>query len=185
MSPTGPVRNCAASYPGLVVAGADAPPVGFDADPDAVAAVHARLAAAAPGIVYVGLGFPKQERLIARLAPSFPATWFIGCGAAIPFAAKALPRAPLWMQRTGLEWAFRLASEPRRLFRRYLVHDLPFAVRLLATSATDRLRHGSGGAHDMTDRDEKHELYLTRVKVGQGSPEHRKHQPSDVRLLVH
>jgi N-acetylglucosaminyldiphosphoundecaprenol N-acetyl-beta-D-mannosaminyltransferase len=134
------------SYPGLVVAGADAPPVGFDADPDAVAAVHARLAAAAPGIVYVGLGFPKQERLIARLAPSFPATWFIGCGAAIPFAAKALPRAPLWMQRTGLEWAFRLASEPRRLFRRYLVDDLPFAVRLLATSATDRLRHGSGGA---------------------------------------
>lgn len=127
-------------YTGLVVAGADAPPVGFDADPRAITAVEARLAAAAPDIVYVGLGFPKQERLIARLAPCFPAAWFVSCGAAIPFAAKALPRAPLLMQRTGLEWAFRLASEPRRLFRRYLVHDLPFALTLLAASAMDRLR---------------------------------------------
>ena len=79
--------------------------------------------------------------LITRLAPSFPGTWFVGCGAAIPFAAGALPRAPQWMQRTGLEWTFRLASEPRRLFSRYLVHDLPFALTLLAASAADRLRH--------------------------------------------
>jgi N-acetylglucosaminyldiphosphoundecaprenol N-acetyl-beta-D-mannosaminyltransferase len=127
-------------YPDLKVAGADAPPVGFDADPQAIAAVYERLAAAAPGIVYVGLGFPKQERLITSFAPSFPGTWFIGCGAAIPFAAKALPRAPQWMQGTGLEWTFRLASEPRRLFSRYLVHDLPFALTLLAVSAADRLR---------------------------------------------
>jgi exopolysaccharide biosynthesis WecB/TagA/CpsF family protein len=128
-------------YPELKVAGTDAPPVGFDTDPQAIAAVHERLAAAAPGIVYVGLGFPKQERLITRLAPSFPGTWFVGCGAAIPFAAGALLRAPQWMQRTGLEWTFRLASEPRRLFSRYLVHDLPFALTLLAVSAVDRLRH--------------------------------------------
>ena len=128
-------------YPELKVAGADAPPVGFDTDPQAIAAVYERLAAAAPGIVYVGLGFPKQERLITSFAPSFPGTWFIGCGAAIPFAANALPRAPEWMQRTGLEWTFRLASEPRRLFSRYLVHDLPFALTLLAGSAADRLRH--------------------------------------------
>jgi N-acetylglucosaminyldiphosphoundecaprenol N-acetyl-beta-D-mannosaminyltransferase len=128
-------------YPELKVAGADAPPVGFDTDQQAMAAVYERLAAAAPGIVYVGLGFPKQERLITSFAPSFPGTWFIGCGAAIPFAANALPRAPEWMQRTGLEWTFRLASEPRRLVSRYLVHDLPFALTLLAGSAADRLRH--------------------------------------------
>jgi N-acetylglucosaminyldiphosphoundecaprenol N-acetyl-beta-D-mannosaminyltransferase len=132
------LRRC---YPELKVAGTDAPPVGFDADPQAIVAVHERLAAAAPGIVFVGLGFPKQERLITRLAPSFPGTWFVGCGAAIPFAAGALPRAPQWMQRTGLEWTFRLASEPRRLFSRYLVHDLPFALALLAVSAVDRRRH--------------------------------------------
>lgn len=133
-------------YPGLLVAGTDAPPVGFDADPQGITAVHANLAATAPDIVYVGLGFPKQERLIARLAPFFPATWFISCGAAIPFAANALPRAPQWMQSAGLEWAFRLLSEPRRLYRRYLLHDLPFAARLLAASAVVRLRQPGGGA---------------------------------------
>jgi N-acetylglucosaminyldiphosphoundecaprenol N-acetyl-beta-D-mannosaminyltransferase len=134
-------------YPGLVIAGTDAPPTGFDTDPQAVAAVHARLAAASPDIVYVGLGFPKQERLIARLAPSFPGTWFISCGAAIPFAANALPRAPQWMQSAGLEWTFRLISEPRRLYRRYLLQDLPFAVKLLAGSAMVRLRKSGGVAH--------------------------------------
>jgi N-acetylglucosaminyldiphosphoundecaprenol N-acetyl-beta-D-mannosaminyltransferase len=122
-------------YPGLVVAGADAPPFGFDADPRAADLVRARLAAAGPDIVYVGLGFPKQERLIAAFAPSFPATWFVGCGAAIPYAAKVLPRAPHWMRQVGLAWLFRLLHEPRRLFCRYLVHDAPFAVKLLAASA--------------------------------------------------
>ncbi len=145
-------------YPGLVVAGTDAPPTGFDADPQAVAAVHARLAAAAPDIVYVGLGFPKQERLIARLAPSFPATWFISCGAAIPFAANALPRAPQWMQSAGLEWTFRLISEPRRLYRRYLLQDLPFAVKLLAGSATVRLRQSGRVAHMDQSNHEYHPL---------------------------
>jgi N-acetylglucosaminyldiphosphoundecaprenol N-acetyl-beta-D-mannosaminyltransferase len=126
-------------YPGLVVAGADAPPFGFDADPRAVERVRRRLAAAAPDIVYVGMGFPRQERLIARFAPSFPATWFLGCGAAIPYAAKALPRPPQWMRRSGLAWLFRLAHEPRRLFTRYVVHDLPFAAVLLARSAAEGL----------------------------------------------
>lgn len=130
-------------YPGLLVAGADAPPVGFDADPQAVAQVRERLAAAAPDIVYVGMGFPRQERLIAAFVPVFPATWFLGCGAAVPYAAGTLPRPPQWMRSSGLAWLFRLAHEPRRLFRRYLVHDLPFAVRLLAASAAQ-----DGRAHE-------------------------------------
>jgi N-acetylglucosaminyldiphosphoundecaprenol N-acetyl-beta-D-mannosaminyltransferase len=127
-------------YPGLKVAGAAAPTVGFDATADGVAAVREHLLLAAPDIVYVGLGFPKQERLIARLAPALPGTWFIACGAAIPFAAGALPRAPRWMQRLGLEWMFRLLSEPRRLFRRYLIDDAPYAARLLASCAIERAR---------------------------------------------
>lgn len=125
-------------YPGLQVAGADSPPLGFDQDPQAIEAVRDRVAAAAPDIVYVGLGFPKQERLIAALAPACPRAWFLGCGAAIPYAAKALPRPPAWMRRTGLAWLFRLVNEPRRLFRRYLVHDLPFAIMLLASAAAGR-----------------------------------------------
>jgi N-acetylglucosaminyldiphosphoundecaprenol N-acetyl-beta-D-mannosaminyltransferase len=122
-------------YPGLMVAGVHAPPFGFDRDPGEIEAIAARLARAKPDIVFVGLGFPKQERLIAAVAPGLPAAWFIGCGAAIPFAAGTLPRAPRWMHPLGLEWTYRLVSEPRRLGRRYLVNDVPFALRLLLTSA--------------------------------------------------
>lgn len=130
-------------YPALKVAGTDAPPIGFDATEDGIETVRARLAAAAPDIVYVGLGCPKQERLIARLTPSFPATWFVASGAAIPYAAKVLPRAPRWMQQVGLSWLFRLAHEPRRLFKRYVIHDLPFAGRLLTSCLAERaLRPG-------------------------------------------
>jgi N-acetylglucosaminyldiphosphoundecaprenol N-acetyl-beta-D-mannosaminyltransferase len=154
-------------YPGLVVAGTDAPPLGFDTDPQAVSAVRANLAAMAPDIVYVGLGFPKQERLIARLAPFFPATWFISCGAAIPFAANALPRAPQWMQAIGLEWMFRLLSEPRRLYRRYLLHDVPFAVRLLAVSAMRRYRrtgaHARAGQTDQRYHPPRTEIQPTEI----------------------
>jgi N-acetylglucosaminyldiphosphoundecaprenol N-acetyl-beta-D-mannosaminyltransferase len=156
-------------YLGLAVAGADAPPIGFDADPQAVAAVQARIAAAAPDIVYVGLGFPKQERLIARLAPSFPATWFVSCGAAIPFAANALPRAPQWMQSAGLEWAFRLISEPRRLYQRYLLHDLPFAIKLLAASAAVKPRQAGGGAHMDQISHESHPLRAESQPAEMGS----------------
>lgn len=129
-------------YPGLVVAGVDAPPVGFDRQPGELAAVRERLELARPDIVFVGLGFPKQERVISAFAPSLPAAWFVGCGAAIPFAAGALSRAPEWMQQSGLEWAHRLISEPRRLFRRYLIDDLPFAIRLIVKSALTRLKSG-------------------------------------------
>jgi N-acetylglucosaminyldiphosphoundecaprenol N-acetyl-beta-D-mannosaminyltransferase len=132
-------------YPGLLVAGADAPPVGFDRNPDLLRAVRDRVVIAAPDIVYVGLGFPKQETVITSLAPHLPGTWFVACGAAIPFAAGTLNRAPAWMQRSGLEWAFRLISEPRRLFRRYLIHDLPFALRLLASNGVQRARPSSPG----------------------------------------
>jgi N-acetylglucosaminyldiphosphoundecaprenol N-acetyl-beta-D-mannosaminyltransferase len=133
-------RRLAARFPGLIVAGTDAPPPGFERSAAGLSAVRAKLAAAAPDIVYVGLGFPKQERLIEALAPALPRAWFLCCGAAIPFAAGTRRRAPGWMQQTGLEWAFRLLSEPRRLFHRYVVSDLPFAARLLTFSALIRLR---------------------------------------------
>ena len=146
-----PARAAAAlgrRYPGLLVAGVHSPPFGFEREPGEVEAIAARLARAKPDIVFVGLGFPKQERLIAAVAPGLPGAWFIGCGAAIPFAAGTLPRAPHWMQRLGLEWVHRLASEPRRLFRRYLTDDVPFALRLLVTSALTlhkgHLGHGGG-----------------------------------------
>jgi N-acetylglucosaminyldiphosphoundecaprenol N-acetyl-beta-D-mannosaminyltransferase len=98
------------------------------------------LLATAPDIVFVGLGFPKQEQVIDTLATLLPGTWWLGCGAALPFAAGNLKRAPHWMRRTGLEWLFRLLHEPRRLFRRYVLEDGPFAIRLLLWAAVTGLR---------------------------------------------
>jgi len=130
-------------FPGLVVAGVSCPPRGFESDPAQLSALSAEVAAAEPDIVFCGLGFPKQERVAAALAPAMPAAWFIGCGAAITFAAGDIPRAPRWMQRIGLEWVHRLSREPRRLFKRYLIDDLPFALLLLARSAHLRRRSRS------------------------------------------
>ena len=125
-------------FPGLTMSGFDSPTFGFDADPAALELVCRRAAEAKPDLVFVGLGFPKQERLIERLRTALPSTWFLGCGAAIGFVAGVRRRAPAWMQQTGLEWLHRLISEPRRLGRRYLLHDIPFAVQLLITSAHGR-----------------------------------------------
>lgn len=127
-------------HAGLRVVGADAPPLGFDRSAAEASAIHARLRAAGPDIVFVGLGFPKQEHLISKLAVAFPGMWFVACGAAIPFAAGTMSRAPAWMQVTGLEWLFRLLKEPRRLCRRYLVDDAPYALTLLAGSLAHRAR---------------------------------------------
>ncbi|WP_283135406.1 WecB/TagA/CpsF family glycosyltransferase [Rhizohabitans arisaemae] len=133
-------RALAARHPGLVVAGVHAPPFGFDRiGAEGIEEVRGRLLEARPDIVFVGLGFPRQDLLIDRLRPVLPKAWFLGCGSAISFAAGEVRRAPLWMQQAGLEWLWRLGSEPRRLARRYLVDDLPFAVHLLATSWLARL----------------------------------------------
>lgn len=131
-----------AKSPGLRVAGTECPPIGFDADPDALASLEARLVAARPDILYVALGSPKQERLIVRLRAALPSTWFLGIGISFSFVTGEVRRAPRWMQKSGLEWVHRLVQEPRRLGRRYLIDGLPFAVRLMARS----LAEGVGGA---------------------------------------
>lgn len=122
-------ERLAERYEGLPVAGADAPPLGFDTDPEQLAEVVERVTVARPDLVYVGLGFPRQERLIVHLQARLPSTWFLGCGAAIPMAAGVLDRAPGWMQDAGLEWFFRLGQDPRRLLDRYVRRDAPFLAR--------------------------------------------------------
>jgi len=126
-----------ATCPALRVAGLS-PAFGFDADPARFARVRDAIVAASPDLVFVGLGFPRQEEVISRLRPVLPGAWFLGCGAAIDFVAGDRRRAPQWMQRNGLEWLYRLGSEPRRLAGRYLRHDAPYAARLLANAAARR-----------------------------------------------
>ena len=114
------------------------PPFGFEADAGARQAIDDALDAFGPAVVFCGLGFPKQERLMEELARVHPSSWFLGSGASISFLAGRTARAPGWMQDRGLEWVFRLVSEPRRLWRRYIVHDLPFAVRMFMWAARTR-----------------------------------------------
>lgn len=81
-------------------------------------------------LVFVALGAPKQEFVIQYLRSKMPHAVFVGVGGSFDFLAGVTKRAPLWMQRVGLEWLFRLVSEPRRLWRRYLVECPPAAVEL-------------------------------------------------------
>jgi len=130
-------------FPGLKVAGASCPEFGFEKDEEQVADLVRRVAETNPDLVLVGLGFPKQEHLIARLRPALPAAWMLGCGAGIPMAAGQFRRAPALLQRIGAEWLHRLVLEPRRLARRYLINDLPFAIALLARAAAGRTRRAT------------------------------------------
>lgn len=120
---------------GLEVVGTCSPPVGFERDSKQDQVIYSALNKKVPDIVFCAFGFPKQEKLMALLSQLFPHSWFIGSGASLDFVSGRIRRAPRWMQASGLEWAYRLKCEPRRLFRRYLVNDLPFAVHLLLLSA--------------------------------------------------
>ncbi|QDU34537.1 Putative N-acetylmannosaminyltransferase [Poriferisphaera corsica] len=97
-----------------------------------------QLDVAKPDIVYVALGSPKQERLIAKLRVRFPSVWFIGVGISFSFIAGDVKRAPSWIQKIGLEWIHRFVQEPRRLAGRYLIRGIPFGMSLLGASLLKR-----------------------------------------------
>jgi N-acetylglucosaminyldiphosphoundecaprenol N-acetyl-beta-D-mannosaminyltransferase len=126
-------------YPGARLAGSYCPPFGFEYDAEEIESVRQVLRDAQPDIVFVALGFPKQERLIAYLRAEFPKMWFLGVGYSFSFVAGVTPRAPAWMIKLGLEWLHRLTKDPKRLASRYLLHGLPFAARLFAHSLVLRL----------------------------------------------
>lgn len=126
-------------YPGIKVAGTHCPPVGYEHVPAEIVRVEEALRAADADLVYVCLGFPKQERLMTHLSPLFPRAWFLGLGVSLSFVAGELVRAPVWMQRLGLEWLHRLVQEPR-LFRRFIVLGIPFSFRLFASAASSSTR---------------------------------------------
>lgn len=114
-------------FPGLPVAGTYSPPFRpLTAAEDE--AVVRRINAAEPDIVWVGLSTPKQERWVARHRAALAAPVLIGVGAAFDIHAGLLPQAPPWMQRSGLEWLYRVYCEPRRLWRRYLVNNPRFLL---------------------------------------------------------
>jgi N-acetylglucosaminyldiphosphoundecaprenol N-acetyl-beta-D-mannosaminyltransferase len=117
--------------PGLRIAGWHCPPSGFEDVPEAINEIIEMLEQAQPDVVFVALGFPKQEIVIDRIRSAAPSAWFIGVGVSIDFVSGRVRRAPSWMQTAGLEWLYRLYREPRKLASRYLIHGIPFAIRLL------------------------------------------------------
>ena len=119
-------------FPHCMIAGTYFPPFGFENDYVQYSAMIQALSDSKPDIVYVALGSPKQEKLIAKLRSVLPDAWWIGVGNSFSFLAGHVKRAPIWMQKTGLEWTHRLFQEPRRLFRRYLIVGVPFAASLLS-----------------------------------------------------
>lgn len=124
------IARLSARFPGLAVAGAYSPPFRplSAAEEDDVLA---RINAAEPDIVWVGLGMPRQELWIARYEERLNTPVLMAVGAAFDFHAGTVRQAPSWMQRAGLEWLFRLIQEPRRLWRRYLLGNSRFVWLLL------------------------------------------------------
>jgi N-acetylglucosaminyldiphosphoundecaprenol N-acetyl-beta-D-mannosaminyltransferase len=131
--------NLRRRFPGVQIVGGYSPPFRelSDEERDAVVAEinHAR-----PDVVWVGIGVPKQEKWMAAMEDRLDANVLVGVGAAFDFHAGLIPQAPAWMQSAGLEWLYRLAHEPRRLWKRYLTHNPRFVVGF----ARQYLRHRRG-----------------------------------------
>jgi N-acetylglucosaminyldiphosphoundecaprenol N-acetyl-beta-D-mannosaminyltransferase len=118
-----------ARFPGLVVAGDACPPF-REPTPAEEQALIDSINASGAQVVWVGLGSPKQDLWMARNRARLTAPLLVGVGAAFDFLTGRQKQAPPWMQAHGLEWAFRLAAEPRRLWRRYLVYNPRFTAAL-------------------------------------------------------
>jgi N-acetylglucosaminyldiphosphoundecaprenol N-acetyl-beta-D-mannosaminyltransferase len=119
-----------ARFPGFKVAGTWSPPF-RPLTPEEDQAVVERINRSGADLVWVGLSTPKQERWMAAHAGRLDAKALLGVGAAFDIHAGLLPQAPAWMQRSGLEWLYRLGREPRRLWRRYLRNNPRFVVEIL------------------------------------------------------
>lgn len=123
-------QTLTARFPALQIAGTYSPPraeIGNTPDSEAIQ----RLNTSDADIVWVGLGSPKQDRWMALHRPYLNAPLLIGVGAAFDMLSGGVRQAPRWMQRTGLEWLFRLMQEPRRLAKRYLVYNPKFVWLVL------------------------------------------------------
>ncbi len=132
--------NLRRRFPGLQIVGGYSPPY-RELDAEEEEAVVAEINRARADIVWVGIGVPKQEKWMAHIRERLDASVLVGVGAAFDFHAGLVTQAPAWMQRFGLEWAFRLAKEPRRLWRRYARYNPLFVHGF----ALQYLRHRARG----------------------------------------
>jgi N-acetylglucosaminyldiphosphoundecaprenol N-acetyl-beta-D-mannosaminyltransferase len=117
-----------ARHPSLKVCGIHSPPMNFENSLKDSRRVLAEINAVRPHLLFVGLGAPKQEYWMYRNCEHLAVPVSLGIGVSFELVGGVVPRAPRWMQRAGLEWAYRLGAEPRRLWRRYLVGNAHFCA---------------------------------------------------------
>ena len=130
-------QNIRRLWPGAVVVGTLSPAFGFEKDPQLCRSVCELVSAAEPDLLVIGLGAPKQELWVAKYQSQLRVKVAICAGATIDFLSGRTQRAPVWIRRSRLEWAFRMAKEPRRLAGRYLKGALHFPI-LFAKAALFR-----------------------------------------------
>lgn len=126
-------------YPGTKVIGTYCPPFKTFATQEEQDKIRDVVQAAKPDILLVAFGAPKQEKWIAANRDRLGVPLAIGVGGSFEMACGMLKRAPVWMQRVGLEWAYRFAQQPRRLFDRYIVRDVPHLAKAAARAARHRV----------------------------------------------
>ncbi len=131
-------RRLRERFPGLPIAGGYSPPFRVLSDAEEESVISA-IDASGAAVVWVGTGQPKQELWMARMRPRLQAPLLAGVGAAFDFHAGLVPQAPAWMGRNGLEWTYRLAREPRRLWRRYARYNPLFIAAFARQYAGHRL----------------------------------------------
>jgi N-acetylglucosaminyldiphosphoundecaprenol N-acetyl-beta-D-mannosaminyltransferase len=130
-------KRLTARHPALQICGMYAPPMNFENDPAESGRVVAEVTDARPDLLFVGLGAPKQEYWMYRNCAHAGVPVSLGIGVSFELVGGIVPRAPTWMQRTGLEWFYRLCAEPGRLWKRYLVTNAIFCA-LVARQWTRR-----------------------------------------------
>ncbi len=116
-------QNLTKRFPGLQVVGTYSPPFGFEKDPKELGKIDEIVRKAAPDMLIVGLGCPKQENFMYEHCRELGVPVSFGLGASFDFEAGNVKRAPRWMSEHGLEWLFRITQDPKRMAKRYLVDD--------------------------------------------------------------
>jgi N-acetylglucosaminyldiphosphoundecaprenol N-acetyl-beta-D-mannosaminyltransferase len=124
-------RRLEQQNPGLAIVGTYSPPLGFEHDARENAHIVRRVREARPDVLFAAFGPSKQEKWLFRFRHELGVPVSMGVGSTFDYLGGRLKRAPVWLQRMGLEWSYRLIQEPRRLWRRYLLEDPPFVYHVI------------------------------------------------------
>ena len=117
-------RNLEKDYPGIIIAGTYSPPIGFEKDEAEINKIIRILLDSKADLLFVGMGVPKQDKFIYENMQKYKVPMSFSIGATIDFIAGEQTRAPRWMTDHGIEWIYRLFSDPKRMFKRYIIDDM-------------------------------------------------------------